>query len=113
MAVANSFVPADGRILNVVIYPSEFGMERMQREEIEGPPREIFASTANKNEDNVTTLDDVSDASDVSDAEDEEQVKEGLQQATTVKSSTRPSYEVTSLIAYATTTQSLPAHLRT
>lgn len=80
MAVANSFVPADGRILNVVIYPSEFGMERMQREEIEGPPREIFASTANKNEDNVTTLDDVSDASDVSDAEDEEQVKEGLQQ---------------------------------
>src|SRR5690242_6297581 len=76
MAVANSFVPADGRIVNVVIYPSEFGMERMQREEIEGPPREIFASAANKKEDNITTLDDDSDASDVG---DEEQEKEDLQ----------------------------------
>ena len=71
MAVANSFVPADGRILNVHIYPSEFGMERMQREEIEGPPREIFASTAAKNEANVTTLDDDSDASDVEEGEEE------------------------------------------
>ena len=48
MAVAASFVPANGRILDVVIYPSEFGMERLQREEMEGPPREIFASTADK-----------------------------------------------------------------
>lgn len=76
MAVANSFVPADGRILNVVIYPSEFGMERMQREEIEGPPREIFASAAKKDENNVSTLDDDSDASD---AEEEEPAKEDLQ----------------------------------
>lgn len=78
MAVANSFVPADGRILNVVIFPSEFGTERMQREEIEGPPREIFASTATKNEDNITTL---VDDSDVSDAENDEQDKEDVQQA--------------------------------
>ncbi|EUC42987.1 hypothetical protein COCMIDRAFT_102061 [Bipolaris oryzae ATCC 44560] len=63
MAVANSFVPADGRILNVVIYPSEFGMERLQREEIEGPPREIFASTANKDKDNIGISDNDSDAS--------------------------------------------------
>ncbi|KAF1944402.1 hypothetical protein EJ02DRAFT_501516 [Clathrospora elynae] len=76
MAVANSFVPADGRILNVVIYPSEFGMERLQREEIEGPPREIFASTANKNKDNMTTLDDSPQASD---AEEEEQTRANFQ----------------------------------
>ena len=44
MAVASSFVPADGRIESVTIYPSEFGRERLQREELEGPPREIFAS---------------------------------------------------------------------
>ncbi|KAF2844667.1 hypothetical protein T440DRAFT_436125 [Plenodomus tracheiphilus IPT5] len=75
MAVANSFVPADGRILNVVIYPSEFGMERMQREEIEGPPREIFASTANKNKDNITTLDN----SDASESGDEDRIKQELQ----------------------------------
>jgi hypothetical protein len=76
MAVANSFAPADGRILNVTIFPSEFGMERLQREEIEGPPRDIFASTANKDKDNITALDDDSEASD---AEEEEQRKTDLQ----------------------------------
>ncbi|KAH8100655.1 hypothetical protein BXZ70DRAFT_989113 [Cristinia sonorae] len=31
-----------GRILSVRIYPSQFGKERMAREEVEGPPAEIF-----------------------------------------------------------------------
>jgi hypothetical protein len=62
MGVANSFVPAGGRILNVVIYPSEFGMERLQREEIEGPPREIFASSS-KSKDDIIALDDESEPS--------------------------------------------------
>lgn len=75
MAVATSFVPADGRILNVAIFPSEFGMERMQREEIEGPPREIFASTANKDRDNMASLND----SDSSESEDEDKIKQELQ----------------------------------
>ncbi|EDU42174.1 pre-rRNA-processing protein ESF1 [Pyrenophora tritici-repentis] len=75
LAVANSFVPADGRILNVVIYPSEFGMERLQREEIEGPPREIFASTANKDKNNMSTMDDESN----SENDDEDQTKADLQ----------------------------------
>jgi hypothetical protein len=70
MGVANSFVPPGGRILNVVIYPSEFGMERLQREEIEGPPREIFASSS-KSKDDLTALDHVS--ADDSAPEDEEQ----------------------------------------
>lgn len=42
MAVFSSFVPSSDRILNVAIYPSEFGRERMDREEMEGPPKEIF-----------------------------------------------------------------------
>ena len=42
MAVASSFCPNDGKILKVAIFPSEFGRERMQREELEGPPRELF-----------------------------------------------------------------------
>ena len=44
MAVFESFVPSgSGRILKVEIFPSEFGKERMMREETEGPPKEIFA----------------------------------------------------------------------
>ncbi|KAL8844789.1 MAG: hypothetical protein Q9176_000889 [Flavoplaca citrina] len=43
MAVFSSFVPATGAIKKISIYPSEFGKERMQREETEGPPSEIFS----------------------------------------------------------------------
>lgn len=38
----SSFLPAGGRIDKIAIYPSEFGKERMQREEVEGPPKELF-----------------------------------------------------------------------
>ena len=44
MAVFSSFLPPGGRLLRVSVYPSQFGKERMEREEMEGPPREIFAS---------------------------------------------------------------------
>ncbi|KAJ5214890.1 hypothetical protein N7468_010569 [Penicillium chermesinum] len=50
MAVFSSFVPTGGRVLNVAVYPSEFGKERMEREEVEGPPKEIFASKNRKDE---------------------------------------------------------------
>lgn len=50
MAVAASFAPTAGRVETVTIYPSEFGRERMEREELEGPPREIFASSKRKEE---------------------------------------------------------------
>ncbi|KAK6512083.1 pre-rRNA-processing protein esf1 [Arthrobotrys musiformis] len=40
--VLSSFVPIGGKIMNVSIYPSEFGKERMEREEMEGPPKEVF-----------------------------------------------------------------------
>ena len=45
MAVFSSFVPSSGRILTVSIYPSEFGKQRMDREEMEGPPKEIFGQS--------------------------------------------------------------------
>ncbi|ESQ49920.1 hypothetical protein EUTSA_v10020182mg [Eutrema salsugineum] len=35
--VLNSFVPKDGRILSVAVYPTDFGLERMKEEEIHGP----------------------------------------------------------------------------
>jgi len=43
MAVFSSFLPAGGRLLKVAIYPSEFGKERIEREEREGPPEGIFS----------------------------------------------------------------------
>ncbi|KAL8898125.1 MAG: hypothetical protein Q9192_002243 [Flavoplaca navasiana] len=43
MAVFSSFVPVTGAIQKISVYPSEFGKERMQREETEGPPSEIFS----------------------------------------------------------------------
>ncbi|KAJ2337890.1 pre-rRNA-processing protein esf1, partial [Coemansia sp. RSA 2618] len=42
-AVFSGFKPDSGAILSVRIYPSDFGAERMAKEAIEGPPREIFA----------------------------------------------------------------------
>ncbi|SCU93249.1 LAMI_0E13718g1_1 [Lachancea mirantina] len=44
MVTFSSFVPQGGNITKIAVYPSEFGKERMAREEKEGPPREVFAS---------------------------------------------------------------------
>lgn len=44
MATFLSFVPTGGALKSISIYPSEFGQEQMQKEEIEGPPRELFKS---------------------------------------------------------------------
>nr|OQO27769.1 hypothetical protein B0A51_04702 [Rachicladosporium sp. CCFEE 5018] len=77
MVVANSFVPAGGKIQSVVIYPSEFGRERLEREQMDGPPREIFASSNRKDNDNSESDDIESEDSD-SDADAEEKIKERL-----------------------------------
>lgn len=52
MALFTSFIPANesGKVLNVSVYPSEFGKERMQREELEGPARELFKKGKKKEE---------------------------------------------------------------
>ncbi|OHE95166.1 hypothetical protein CORC01_09553 [Colletotrichum orchidophilum] len=50
-ALFHSFLPSTGgRIENVTVYPSEFGKERMQREELEGPPKDIFKKSDDSEE---------------------------------------------------------------
>ncbi|KAK4248436.1 hypothetical protein C7999DRAFT_40310 [Corynascus novoguineensis] len=82
LALFSSFVPPGGRIEKVSIYPSEFGKERMQREEVEGPPREIFKKA--KDSDDEDDEDDSSSESgsddDGADDSDEEVKKELLQE---------------------------------
>ncbi|KPI34544.1 Pre-rRNA-processing protein esf1 [Cyphellophora attinorum] len=62
MAVFSSFVQSEGKLLKVAVYPSEFGKERMGREEMEGPPKEIFASANNADSDHESSEDDDDEA---------------------------------------------------
>ncbi|SCU85796.1 LAME_0D02850g1_1 [Lachancea meyersii CBS 8951] len=69
-----SFVPKGGKIKKIAIYPSEFGKERLNREQVEGPPREIFASKkkskkSSQDDDSDSDL-DVKDLYEEGDAED-------------------------------------------
>ena len=66
LAVFSSFVPSSGRIMKVSVYPSEFGKERMVREEMEGPPKEIFGQRGS-----LGPQSDESSSSDEGDLEEE------------------------------------------
>ncbi|KAH6605340.1 pre-rrna processing esf1 [Trichoderma cornu-damae] len=63
MALFSSFIPANGSgsVLNVSIYPSEFGKERMQQEELEGPPKQLFRK-GRKDEESESESEDASDS---------------------------------------------------
>lgn len=78
MAVFSSFTPGNGRISKISVYPSEFGKERMAREEMEGPPKEIFAQRKpeTKEEDVALGLEIDEDESDG--REDDEEIKKSL-----------------------------------
>lgn len=76
MAVFNSFVRPGGKIHKISIYQSEFGKERMEREELEGPPKEIFAR---KQEEEIDEEDSEDDSED-SEEEDEKIKKELLKE---------------------------------
>ncbi|CZR69451.1 related to Streptococcus M protein [Phialocephala subalpina] len=78
MAVFSSFVRPGGKIHKISIYPSEFGKERMEREELEGPPKEIFSRKAEEEEE-----EEEKDSEDESEDEEEleEKIKKDLQKA--------------------------------
>ncbi|ORY94387.1 hypothetical protein BCR43DRAFT_557795 [Syncephalastrum racemosum] len=74
LKVLGGFKPAGGVIERVSIYPSEFGKERMAREDLEGPPKEIFQAKGEKS-------DDEKDEDEKDDEEDEEDEGEFDQEA--------------------------------
>jgi hypothetical protein len=75
MAVFSSFVRTGGKIHKISIYPSEFGKERMEREELEGPPKEIFARKQEAEE----SLEPDSEDDSEDDEEIDEKIKRELQ----------------------------------
>ncbi|KAL1955282.1 hypothetical protein VTO42DRAFT_8814 [Malbranchea cinnamomea] len=88
MAVFTSFLPTGGRLLKVSIYPSEFGRERMEREDMEGPPQELFAKKKAKGEDY-----------DSAEGEDEEEEEEKIKQSI-LKEDTGEDFDSTQLRKY-------------
>ncbi|CAM1503306.1 Fc.00g080820.m01.CDS01 [Cosmosporella sp. VM-42] len=74
MALFSSFIPTSGgRIEKISVYPSEFGKERMQQEEVEGPPKELFKSAARSDSD-----EDESEDSDENSESEDERIKKDL-----------------------------------
>ncbi|KAH7031251.1 uncharacterized protein B0I36DRAFT_323516 [Microdochium trichocladiopsis] len=73
MALFSSFAPKGGRIERVSVYPSEFGKERMQREELEGPPREIFRKKQDSDEDKSESESEID-----SDEDEDEKIKNDI-----------------------------------
>jgi hypothetical protein len=61
--VAASVLPSGGnsKVLRVAIYPSDFGRERMEREEREGPPKELFKKGRGAREDEVDSDEEVNE----------------------------------------------------
>lgn len=64
----SSFLPKDGNILSVAVYPSEFGLQRMKEEEIHGPVA-LFDDESGKNGDDDSDNDDDDDDDDEIDDE--------------------------------------------
>ena len=77
MAVFSSFAPSNGRILKVSVYPSEFGKERMEREEMEGPPKEIFARNGSSGRNGLIGSGSEEDEED-EDEEEDEKIKKSI-----------------------------------
>ncbi len=81
MAVFSSFMPSSGRIANVSIYPSEFGKERMDREEMEGPPKEIFGQSGSRgaqHDQSSSSEEGDQEEDDEGDEEEDERIKKSI-----------------------------------
>lgn len=71
-ATFSGFVPAGGKIINVSIYPSEYGKMKMQEEETQGPSKEIFKQEKKKSSTNGNKKESDDDDEDENDTDDGE-----------------------------------------
>ena len=78
MAVFSSFVPSNGRIHKISIYPSEFGKERIEREEMEGPPKEIFGQNNGTGHLEQNVSDSAEEDDEEDDADEDEKIKNSI-----------------------------------
>ncbi|KAL9022761.1 MAG: hypothetical protein Q9185_000023 [Variospora sp. 1 TL-2023] len=79
MAVFSSFVSDPGQIKTISVYPSDFGKERMDREEMEGPPKEIFTRPKGNTDMEKSDSESENPYDEASSAEeDDEQIKKSL-----------------------------------
>lgn len=78
LAVFSSFTPGNGQILKVAIYPSEFGKERMDREEIEGPPKDIFGQGHSRLENDTVSGRFADGSESTDDADDDEKIRKSI-----------------------------------
>ncbi|KAK8090705.1 hypothetical protein PG994_000210 [Apiospora phragmitis] len=74
MALFSSFVPKGGKIERISVYPSEFGKGRIEREELEGPPKEIFKKKVDSEDEE--SEDEPEDGD--SDEDEDEKIKQDL-----------------------------------
>ena len=75
MAVFSSFCPSSGRVERVTVYPSEFGKERLAREDIKGPASDLFARREKREPDGSTGHDSADED------EDEEAVEKTIRKS--------------------------------
>lgn len=76
MALFSSFVPKGGKIERISVYPSEFGKGRIEREELEGPPKEIFKQKADSSDEE--SEDEPEDGDSDEDEDEDEKIKQDL-----------------------------------
>ena len=76
MAVFSSFIPSTGRITKISIYPSDFGRERMDREDMEGPPKDIFPSQ--KVDSEISDLSEQSESEGVEQEDNDSKIKKSI-----------------------------------